>query len=360
MKMRNLSTICGVTLLLVFVGLGCKYNPLAKYTKQYNCTIAGEPEPQTSEEYLKRANRHIADNNYSADYNECAFGAASEAVRLDAKNADALALRGFLYKARAALYRDEKIDADEWKRSLELALDDLNDAIRLAPDRPNFYEIRMSIYDEGGFLDKSNKKVLEDLTKAIELSSPGKSLLALYVKRADYYMFYENYENAVKDYTEAIKLEPEDAQLYSKRSQAYWKLGKQDLSVADDMKVFQLKDVKEGKTNVNNSSDTTADNSSNDKKIPKTISGGVLNGKATSLPKPVYPPAAKAVRASGAVTVQVTVDEKGDVVSASALSGHPLLRQSAESAARQAKFSPTLLSGTAVKVTGVIVYNFVL
>ncbi len=341
------------------IGLACKNNPLAKYTKQYHCMIEGEPEPQTSEEYSKRAAKHLADNNHSAEFNECAFGAASEAIRLDPKNADALALRGFLYKARAAIYRDKKIDANEWKRSLELALEDLNEAIRLAPDRANFYEIRSSIYDEGGFLDPTNTKILADYSRAIELSSPGKSLMALYVKRGDYYAFYENYENAVKDYTEAIKLNTENAELYSKRSQAYWKLGKQDLSTADDMKVFQLKDANEGKTDVNNSSNTTADNSSNHKKIPKTISGGVLNGKATSLPKPAYPPAARAVRASGAVNVQITVDEQGNVISATAVSGHPLLRQSAESAAWQAKFSPTILSDKAVKVTGVIVYNFV-
>ncbi|MBA3633283.1 MAG: TonB family protein [Acidobacteria bacterium] len=90
----------------------------------------------------------------------------------------------------------------------------------------------------------------------------------------------------------------------------------------------------------------------------KTMSG-VLNGKATNLPKPPYPAVAKTVRATGAVTVQVTVDENGNVVSANAVSGHPLLRASAEQAARQAKFSPTLLSGKPVKVTGVIVYNFV-
>ena len=93
--------------------------------------------------------------------------------------------------------------------------------------------------------------------------------------------------------------------------------------------------------------------------VPKKISGGVLNGKATSLPKPPYPAAARAVRASGAVNVQVTISESGSVVSASAVSGHPLLRQAAEQAARQAKFAPTTLSGQAVSVTGVIVYNFV-
>lgn len=86
--------------------------------------------------------------------------------------------------------------------------------------------------------------------------------------------------------------------------------------------------------------------------------GGVLNGRARSLPTPAYPPAAMAVRASGAVSVQVTVDEEGNVISAAAVSGHPLLRAAAVSAAREAKFVPVLLEGKPVKVNGVVVYNF--
>jgi len=89
------------------------------------------------------------------------------------------------------------------------------------------------------------------------------------------------------------------------------------------------------------------------------VSGGVLNGKATSLPKPAYPPAARAVHAAGACSVQVVISETGGVVSASAVSCHPLLKAAAASAARGAHFSPTLLSGQAVKVSGVITYNFV-
>lgn len=90
-----------------------------------------------------------------------------------------------------------------------------------------------------------------------------------------------------------------------------------------------------------------------------TISKGVINGTATNLPKPIYPPAAKQVRASGAVHVQVLIDEKGSVVSAAAVSGHALLRAAAVQAAKSAKFTPTQLSNQPVKVTGVIVYNFV-
>jgi TonB family protein len=89
-----------------------------------------------------------------------------------------------------------------------------------------------------------------------------------------------------------------------------------------------------------------------------TISGGVLNNKATSLPQPDYPPAAKAVNAAGTVVVQVTVDENGKVISANAVSGHPLLRAAAVQAAYRARFPPPVLGGEYAKVTGVLNYNF--
>jgi protein TonB len=94
------------------------------------------------------------------------------------------------------------------------------------------------------------------------------------------------------------------------------------------------------------------------KPAPKTISGGVLNGRAISLPKPQYPQIARAAKASGTVVVQVTIDESGRVISASAVSGHPLLKAAAVQAAYGARFSPTMLSGQPVKVTGTINYNF--
>jgi protein TonB len=85
-----------------------------------------------------------------------------------------------------------------------------------------------------------------------------------------------------------------------------------------------------------------------------------MDAKAVSKPHPAYPANAKASGASGPVKVQVTVDEKGRVVSANAISGHKLLRDAATQAARKAKFRPALLSGTPVKVTGIVTYNFVL
>jgi TonB family protein len=89
---------------------------------------------------------------------------------------------------------------------------------------------------------------------------------------------------------------------------------------------------------------------------PKHI--GVVNGIAKYLPKPPYPQAALFLGIQGKVDVQVVIDETGKVVSAKAVSGHVTLKTAAEQAARNARFSPTLLNNVPVKVTGVIVYNF--
>jgi TonB family protein len=94
--------------------------------------------------------------------------------------------------------------------------------------------------------------------------------------------------------------------------------------------------------------------------IVPAVSSGVLNGRATSLPKPEYPEAAKAVRAGGTVVVRVVVDESGDVISAAAISGHPLLRAASVEAAKAAKFPATMIdTPKPVKVSGMVVYNFV-
>jgi len=91
----------------------------------------------------------------------------------------------------------------------------------------------------------------------------------------------------------------------------------------------------------------------------RVINGGTLNGKAKDMPLPEYPVIARAAHASGAVTVEITIDENGDVIAAHAVSGHPLLQAAAVNAARQASFTPTRLNGEPVRVTGVLVYNFV-
>src|SRR5258708_661832 len=89
----------------------------------------------------------------------------------------------------------------------------------------------------------------------------------------------------------------------------------------------------------------------------KPASGGVLNGKALSLPAPTYPEFARRMHTGGVVEVEVVLDENGKVISARAIAGPPSLRDVAVQAAYRARFSPAKLSGQPVKVTGKINYN---
>lgn len=90
----------------------------------------------------------------------------------------------------------------------------------------------------------------------------------------------------------------------------------------------------------------------------KPVSKGVLNGIAVRRVTPPYPDLARQAGVSGEVVVEVVVSEAGDVVSARAVSGHPMLRAAAERAATNWKFTPTLLSGHPTKVVGTITFSF--
>ena len=83
-----------------------------------------------------------------------------------------------------------------------------------------------------------------------------------------------------------------------------------------------------------------------------------LDKSAVKRVEPVYPPLAKAARISGNVVVEVSVDEGGNVASARAISGHPLLRSAAEEAARGWKWGPTTRNGVTIKVKGTITFTF--
>jgi protein TonB len=92
----------------------------------------------------------------------------------------------------------------------------------------------------------------------------------------------------------------------------------------------------------------------------RTVAGGILNHKAVSRFVPDYPAAAKQKGVQGAVVVRVVVGTDGRVETAQAVSGPVLLRQAAADAVSRWRFSPTLLSGEAVRVAGVVTVNFTL
>jgi len=83
-----------------------------------------------------------------------------------------------------------------------------------------------------------------------------------------------------------------------------------------------------------------------------------MQGSAISRVEAVYPPLARAAKLSGSVSLELIVDEEGSVIWTRVVSGHPLLRDAATTAARGWKFSPTKLDGEPVKVLAGIILNF--
>jgi len=86
--------------------------------------------------------------------------------------------------------------------------------------------------------------------------------------------------------------------------------------------------------------------------------GGILNSKVVVVVDPRYPDTAKQAKAEGNVSVRVRVDEEGKVYEVVDCCGHELLCQPSVDATYQTRFSPTMLSGKSVKVTGLLVYVF--
>lgn len=108
------------------------------------------------------------------------------------------------------------------------------------------------------------------------------------------------------------------------------------------------------------------------------VVGGVLGGTGTAVPvpppavrpaqkivrvgshikaprqtysvNPVYPPLAQEAHIWGTVVVEAVIDEHGNVVQARAVSGHPLLIDTALKAVLQWKYEPTSLNGQPVSV----------
>jgi len=86
--------------------------------------------------------------------------------------------------------------------------------------------------------------------------------------------------------------------------------------------------------------------------------GGVLQGAPIFKPQPKYPQNARRFNASGKVEVRVTISITGRVIKATAISGHPLLRDAAVEAARRWQFEPTVVNGSPVETELVLTFEF--
>jgi TonB family protein len=88
------------------------------------------------------------------------------------------------------------------------------------------------------------------------------------------------------------------------------------------------------------------------------LSEDALRKSLVELPEGEYPVEAKMANIEGKVEVQVIINERGEVTTAKAISGNPLLTEAATRAVSKARFSPKKLSSQSSHVFGLITYEF--
>jgi tetratricopeptide (TPR) repeat protein len=150
----------------------------------------------------------------SGDYDR-AIATASEAMRLDPKNASAFTNRGAAYANKGEFDR---------------AIVDYNEAIRLEPNNGFHFIDRGRTYAKKGDLDQA----ITDYNEAIRLNpNYAPNYAFAFTNRGAAYANKGEFDRAIADYNEAIRLYPDNAAAFNDRGVVYEKKGNNNQAIAD-------------------------------------------------------------------------------------------------------------------------------
>ena len=209
---------------------------------------------------------------------------------------------------------------------------------------------------------------LADYNKAVELKADD---AVAFLNRGKVYYNLKSFDKAVSDYDRSIELNPKGSLAYYNRGVSHEKMGNPQKAITDYQKAVDLdasnESAKSGLKRLRDEELAKAVKPPPPMIVPEPVKtpewinmGNLTAANAIRMVTPVYSPIAQRANIEGRVTVEVEINEKGDVVSAKAVSGHPLLRGSAEDAASKSKFRPAMFGSQAIKGKGSITYNFTL
>ncbi len=209
---------------------------------------------------------------------------------------------------------------------------------------------------------------LSDYNRAAEMRS---DVPAIFIARARTHFNLKSYDRAVADYDRALELSPNDSAAYVNRGMTFERIGDPTKAIADYRKALEL-DTKndEARAGIKRIEDAIAAAEAEKRRkeaaaapvvepAPEFVNLGTLNASnATRMVTPVYSQIAQRSMIEGKVTVELELNEKGEVTSAKATTGHQMLRSAAETAAQKSRFRPALFNNQPIKAKGIIVYNF--
>lgn len=307
----------------------------------------------TDGEKLRQLNLQVV-TNFKAGNIDDALTLAKQAVELSSKVSPTDSETAAAYFNLGTLYRFKK----KYKESAE----NLQKALSIYQLDPAKNEKSLAktlhILADVYALDGDEKKAVENYklaytTAETAFGKNSKEILLYLESMSDVYIYDKKYDEAeetfIRRYQILAKNSPDDSKRIQQVKDDFYCFVNQNFSPKEmlerDKKFWEVVKTEEEKKWA--------------KIGARVVSGGVVNSKAQNLVKPAYPASARSRRASGAVPVRVTIDENGNVIEAKAICGDRDLRGASEEAAKASKFSPTLLQGQPVKVTGIIVYNYV-
>jgi len=203
-----------------------------------------------------------------------------------------------------------------------------------------------------------------DYSKSLEMKADNP---IAYLGRGKAHFNLKSYELSVKDFDKALEINPKDSTAYLNRGVSYEKLGESKKAMDDYQKAIDLDPANDSaKANLKRLQDAAtaaaaaaAAEAARNAPPPEFVNLGILSlANAVRRVTPVYSVIAQRSLVEGKVVVDVELDETGSVTSAKSSSGHQMLRNSAEEAAKRSKFKPATFNNRPIKSKGQIIYNF--
>jgi protein O-mannosyl-transferase len=129
----------------------------------------------------------------------------------------------------------------------EKSLTDYSTAISVSPDKPEHYNSRGKTYFDMAMSGKFKNRIPELTQKAIEdyniglkiNNIPVKTRSEMLANRGAAVASAGNFDQAIKDLTESLTLQPDNKNAYLNRSLAYFSLGQYDKSILDHTKILE-------------------------------------------------------------------------------------------------------------------------
>ena len=285
-----------------------------------------------------------------------------------AKTSDAMALLEEATNARGGLARDD-FDASRWKNEVSDAREQLANSrsvVTNAVDGTTISAVNTSVVSQNTAQPIPNSPAVIKPVETNLISNPAPDSSAEISKLPA--TLKENAKSQIESVakienpipTDKPKENPAQTAEVSKTvlntSPAPVKENNKVESPAKETQTAQI-DSKIAQNEVTTESAVAVD-SNDTSKVDTPLIVGSLIEYVTQKVNPVYPAAARTVRMSGVVKVDVVVDEDGKVAEVQKTSGPQMLQRAAADAIRKWKFKPFVRGGQPTKASGYVSFNF--